>query len=122
VPQAAACFEEALTLRPGWSPAVEPLAWILATTEDAEIRNPRRALELAEEAVRRGESPSAKALDTLAAAYAATGNFSDAVRTAERALVAVRRSGPADLARGIEARLGDYRAGKAVVIRAGSSQ
>lgn len=64
------------------------LAWLLATSSDASIRDGNRAVELANEAVRlsRGKDPTY--LRTLAAAYAESGRFVEAKHNAERAFQA----------------------------------
>ena len=61
------------------------LAWLLATSPDASIRDGNRALELANEAVwlSRGKDPNC--LRTLAAACAETGRFDEAEEAARRA-------------------------------------
>jgi tetratricopeptide (TPR) repeat protein len=74
---------EALRLRPEYTEAANNLAWTLATCHDPTIRNPSEAIQLIEKiALASGE---AWLLDTLAAAYAAAGNFELAVSTASRA-------------------------------------
>jgi TPR repeat protein len=60
------------------------LAWLLATCPDASIRDGQRALSIATRVFQ--QSPSAANLDTLAAAYAETGDFSNAVRAQEQAI------------------------------------
>jgi len=62
------------------------LAWILATSPDASIRNPAVAVTVAEQLVATTSGKDAGALDVLAAALAATGQFDRAVETAERML------------------------------------
>jgi protein O-mannosyl-transferase len=62
------------------------LARILATCPDDGIRDGQRAVMLAEDVCGATLHLSVRALDVLAAAYAETGRFDDAVRTATRAL------------------------------------
>ena len=59
---------------------------MLATASDAKIRNPARALELAQKAVELTSFEDADKLDTLAAALAANGKFADAISRQEEAL------------------------------------
>jgi tetratricopeptide (TPR) repeat protein len=59
------------------------LAWVLATSPDAELRNGAEALRLADEAC--AHSKSARNLDALAAAYGETGDFEHAIQTAHAA-------------------------------------
>jgi tetratricopeptide (TPR) repeat protein len=67
-------------------PALNNLAWIRATSADAALRNGAEAMELAERSCSLSPNPDAGALDTLAAAYAESGDFERARATAERAL------------------------------------
>jgi hypothetical protein len=87
------------------------LAWILATAADAKLRDPARAVTLAEQAVAAAKTPSARALETLSAAYAAAGRMEDAIRAGERALAAAISSGSTSLEGRLRARLAEYREG-----------
>jgi Flp pilus assembly protein TadD len=58
-------------------------AWVLAVHPNASARDGRKAVELAERAMRAG-GENVRALEVLAAAYAEAGRFDDAVRTATR--------------------------------------
>jgi tetratricopeptide (TPR) repeat protein len=58
--------------------ALNAEAWLLATCPDQAVRNGAKAVELAQQAVKRDANPRLR--DTLAAAYAETGKFEDAVR------------------------------------------
>jgi tetratricopeptide (TPR) repeat protein len=62
------------------------LAWLLATSSDASIRDGNRAVELANEAVRLSHGKDPTCLRTLAAACAESGRFVEAEETARRAL------------------------------------
>jgi len=61
------------------------LAWILATSSDASIRDGNRAVEFANEAVRLSHGKDPNYLRTLAAACAESGRFAEAEETARRA-------------------------------------
>lgn len=61
-------------------PAVERLAWILATSDEDSLRDGKRALQLAQHGVAAGGREQAGPLETLAAAFAETGDFAEAVR------------------------------------------
>jgi len=61
------------------------LAWLLATSSDASIRDGNRAVELANEAVRLSHGKDPNCLRTLAAACAESGRFVEAEETARRA-------------------------------------
>jgi tetratricopeptide (TPR) repeat protein len=84
-------------------------AWSLATHDDPESRNGPEAVRQGELACRDTAWGDPRSLDALAAAYAETGRFDDAIRTAERALTAARAAGDALLARAVAARLAGYR-------------
>ncbi len=64
------------------------LAWLLATSSDASVRDGNRAIELAKQAVRLSRGKDPNHLRTLAAAFAESGSFSEAKETARRALQA----------------------------------
>jgi tetratricopeptide (TPR) repeat protein len=98
---------EALRLSPDYTDAANNLAWTLATCYDPAIRNPAEAIALIEtEALQSGDP---FLLDSLAAAYAAAGNFDRAISTASRAVSEADRLGQALNARDIRARLALYR-------------
>jgi len=61
-------------------------AWFLATSPFAQQRNAAEAVERAERANQLDDKPSAEILDTLAAAYAAAGDFAKAESVAKQAL------------------------------------
>lgn len=117
-------WEEAVRLRPDFLEAANNLAWLLATSPDPALRDPERALAVAEGAadlVAPGRDPRAGSraavLDTLAAAQAAAGRFGAAVATAESALAVAEAEGSAPLAAELRARLTLYRAGAPFVDR-----
>src|SRR5262249_45368906 len=72
-------YEIALKLRPRNAQIMNNLAWLLATSLDASLRDGSRAVQLASQAdnFANGLDPVYKA--TLAAAYAETGRFSEAI-------------------------------------------
>ena len=79
-------FEEAVRLEPKLVHIRNNLAWILATSPEESLRNGTRAVGLIEEANRATRASDANVLSTLAAAYAETGRFSEAVATAQSAV------------------------------------
>ena len=86
VRQAVAHYQKALDLRPDFAPACNRLAWILATSPDASVRNGVRAVGLAEGAQRLSGGGHPGVVATLAAAYAEAGRFPEAIETAKSAL------------------------------------
>ena len=78
--EAAQRFEELLRQHPNHPAALANYAWLLATQADDTLRDGPRAVELARRA-----GDSAQALRSLAAAYAETGRFDEAVETLAKA-------------------------------------
>jgi tetratricopeptide (TPR) repeat protein len=78
-------YEQALQLKPDDPRIQNNLAWLLAAGPAASLRDGKEAVGLAEEAneMTGGENPII--LHTLAAAFAQTGDFSNAVETAQQA-------------------------------------
>ncbi len=108
---AAKHYREALKLQPRHLGSLNNLAWILATDMDDRLRNGSEAVELAKRAMALSAQPQPEALDTLAAAYAETGDFPAAIATTERAIALARANGPAGLVPQLEVRLRLYRSG-----------
>lgn len=90
---------------------VNQLAWLLSTARDEAVRDGTRALNAAQRLNDpRTAGPTALYMDTLAAAFAETRDFDQAVQVATRAEEAARRSGDANLADRIKVRIESYRA------------
>jgi len=66
--------------------ACNNLAWLLATASDASLRDGPKALALAQQAGQLAAHEDPTILQTLAAAEAETGNYREAITTAQRAL------------------------------------
>jgi len=103
-------WREAIRVRPNYALAVDHLAWTLATCSDASLRNGTAAIELVQRAVRLTRGQEAAPLDTLAAAYAETGQFADAAEMARRAYDRALAQNKKDLANAIQARRKLYEA------------
>ena len=82
---AVAHYQRALDVRPDDLLLLNRAGWILATDAGA-ARDGARAVVLAEHAVRLSSRQDVESLDTLAAAYAETGRFDEAVAVATEAL------------------------------------
>jgi tetratricopeptide (TPR) repeat protein len=108
--QALGHYFEAVRLRPDWPEAINNLAWILATRNDGQSGNGIDAVRLAAHAVELTRTNNPGALDTLAAAYADTGRFEDAVRTLQRAIALA--DGQKTLIAELQSRLALYQSGK----------
>lgn len=102
-------YQSALKLASNYAEAMRGLAWILATSADAKLRNPRKAWGLAFQLNTATKSQDAQTLDAAAAAAAGLGRFDDAVRLAESALALPATGKDEVLAQGLRERLEFYR-------------
>jgi tetratricopeptide (TPR) repeat protein len=87
-PAALADLEKALELKPDDSGVLNNLAWLLATSPDDDLRDGKRAIELATKACEETTWEAAHIISTLAAAYAETGDFENAKKFARQAVEA----------------------------------
>jgi tetratricopeptide (TPR) repeat protein len=87
------------------------LAWLLATSSDASIRDGNRAIEVAKQAVQLSGGQDANYVRTLAAAYAESGRFAEAAETGRRALQAAQTQGNSILANTIRDDIALYELG-----------
>ncbi len=79
-------YQKTLELDPRHLPVQLALAWLLATCPDAALRDGHRAVELVRQIQRLSPTESPQLLDILAAAYAESGQFPQAIATARQAL------------------------------------
>ena len=88
------------------------LAWYLAVVDDRKVRDGRRALKLQRKLLSEFKETAAR-VDTLAAAFAAAGDFDDAVKAQTRAVALAKKEkwSEASLAE-VAARLELYKSGK----------
>ncbi len=107
---AIAAYQKALELDPQHEPACLALAWLLATCPDANLRDGQRAVKLAQRAAHLARDESPQVLDTLAVAYAETGQFQQAIETARQALNLNAAKNDTPLAEAIQSRLILYEA------------
>lgn len=109
-------YAKAVELQPEWGEALDNLAFLLATCPDAGCRDPGRAITVSTKANNLVNRQSPHFLRTLAIAYAADGQFTNAVSTAELASRQAR-SGKFDaLAANLQKDLENYRAGKTAAV------
>jgi tetratricopeptide (TPR) repeat protein len=101
-------YREAVKLRPSWLEALNNLSWALATAPDDSLRNGDEAVNLALKQVELTRTNDCEALDTLAAAYAEAGRFTEAEATARRGIEMARDTGKTNLTADISARLALY--------------
>ena len=84
-------------LNPDCIEALNNLAWALATSPRAEIRDGQRAIQLAQHACELTQFRQTIFLGTLAAAQAEAGKFEDAIATAQRACDLAAKNGETNL-------------------------
>lgn len=85
------------------------LAWLLSTCPDDSIRNGAEAVEIVERVCRKETCQDPAMLDVLAAAYAESGRFADAMATMDRVLDLVSQSDSTQLYELMTLRYGIYR-------------
>jgi protein O-mannosyl-transferase len=107
--EAIAHYEKALEIAPHSVLAMNNLAWALSTCPDASLRNGARAIELARTADQLAGGNNPTLLRTLAAAYAESGHFPDAIETAQHAMQLARVQGDVPLGNELEKDLDLYR-------------
>lgn len=81
-------YEKSISLEPNNPEVLNNLAWLYATCPDKDLRNPFRALQLAEKAVALAQSPHI--LDTLAESYYVNAMYTEAIAAEIRALELVK--------------------------------
>jgi Zn-dependent protease with chaperone function len=84
--KAVTAYEKALLLEPSNPKFLNNMAWLLLTSDDLSLRDPKRALDMARLAGI--QLPAGHILDTLATAYWANGFVAKAIYTEEKAILA----------------------------------
>ncbi len=110
--EALAHWREGIRLLPEDFPALRQMAWVLATCPEASVRNGAEALELAQRAERLSDGKDALVFDTLAAAYAELGRFTDALPAARRALELAVQGNEQGEAEAVRNRIALFESGK----------
>ena len=96
--EAIAHYERALTLSPQDPHSRNNIAWVLATASDPSIRDGARAVEFAQQAVMLSGGRDPHFIRTLAAAYAESNRFSEAIAAAEQGITIAALQGKSRLA------------------------
>jgi tetratricopeptide (TPR) repeat protein len=103
-------YEKAMELVQDDSGILNNLSWVLSTSPDENLRDGKRALELALKACELTEYKQAHILSTLAAAYAELGDFETAIKWSQKAV----DIGDDAQQEALENELESYKAGKPV--------
>ncbi|HXX22885.1 MAG TPA: tetratricopeptide repeat protein [Terriglobia bacterium] len=106
ISEALAQWRAGLRVDPEDLPLLSQAAWVLATNPEPSARNGSEAVELAMRAMKLTGAKDPATLDTLAAAYAEAGRFTEAVQTARQALALATEP----LAGDLKARIALYQA------------
>ena len=104
-------YQKALELAPKSISTLTNLAWLLATSQDASLRNGAKAIELATQADRLLGGTNTLVLRTLAAAYAENGEFTNAIRNARSAMQLARMHGEDSLTADLGQQIALYQLG-----------
>jgi tetratricopeptide (TPR) repeat protein len=104
-------WQKVLVIEPDNGNAMNNLAWVFATSPDASVRDASQAVRLAEQALRVSGGRIPIVLRTLAAAYAESGRFAEAVDTAQRGLELAEAQGNSGLAAELRGTIALYQAG-----------
>ena len=107
--EAIAQYSQAVALAPEDPHSRSNLAWLLATSSDASIRDGAKAVELAQQAVSVSGGREPLFFRTLAAAYAETGRFSNAIAVIQQGAAIARVQGKTSLADLLEEDVSLYR-------------
>jgi tetratricopeptide (TPR) repeat protein len=100
----------AIRLQPDDPDTLNKAAWVLATAPDPRARDGKEAVEFARRAAALSGQKDPAVLDTLAAAYAEAGRFSDAIATARQAAALAKSNHNVMLTERTRARLKIYEA------------
>jgi Flp pilus assembly protein TadD len=105
-------YRAALALQPQSPEILNNLAWILATCPEADVRDGAEAVRLGERACELTRFKRTLMVGTLAAAYAESGRFAEAVATAQKACALAVEAGDEAFALKNQQLLQLYRAGR----------
>jgi len=105
-------IDEGIKANPNEVELVNGLAWLLATCPADGVRDGRRAVQLAEQACKAASFRNHAYLDTLAAAYAEAGDFTEALKTVGQAIRLAREGNDSDAVRKYQERQALYQQNK----------
>lgn len=108
-------YEEAFKLKPNDSGLLNNFAWVLATSPDEKLRDGKRSVEMGLKACQETEFEQPHILSTLAAGYAESGDFDNAVKYSSKAVeVSARQPDTADIKEQLQKELDSYKQKKPV--------
>ncbi len=109
-------FRDLVALNPTAPEPVNNVAWTLTVSDIAELRDPRRALDMMSKMMTASAEAAANPayLDTWAAAHAATGRFERAIELQEAALAAAVKAQDEDTAKVLREHLEAFRRGETI--------
>jgi tetratricopeptide (TPR) repeat protein len=105
-------WQKVLAIQPDNGNAMSNLAWVFATAPDDSLRDGAQALHLAEGAMRISGGRISILFRTLAAAYAESGRFSEAIQTAQRGAELANSQGNPSLAAELQGNIALYQTGQ----------
>ena len=101
-------WQKVVVIQPDNGNALSNLAWIYATSPDDSLRDGLKAVQLAEQAMHISGRRIPIIFRTLAAAYAETGQFSQAIQTAQEAFELANGQGNSALAAELQSNIALY--------------
>jgi tetratricopeptide (TPR) repeat protein len=101
-------WQKVLAVEPDNGNAMSNLAWVFATSPEQSVRDGPRAVQLAEQAVRISGGRIPILFRTLAAAYAESGRFSEAIQTAQQGIELANGQGNPGLATELQGNIALY--------------
>ena len=101
-------WQKVLAIQPDNGNALSNLAWVFATSPDDPLRDGKKAVQLAEEAMRISGRRIPIIFRTLAAAYAESGEFSKAIQVAQQGIELANSQGNSGLATELQGHIALY--------------
>ncbi len=105
-------YEQALQLGAENSGMFNNFAWVLATSPEDKLRDGKRAVELAAKACELTDYKQAHILSTLAAAYAESGNFEEALKWSTKAVELSKTGADKEIQENLAKELKSYEKGE----------
>ena len=105
-------WQKVMTIQSDNGNAMSNLAWVFATSPDDSLRDGPQAVQLAKQAVRISGGRIPIIFRTLAAAYAESDRFSEAIQAAQRGIDLANSQGNSGLATELQGNIALYQAGR----------